>query len=193
VAEGTKPKKSADDDDRTQQVDQREIRALMNKTFGNVSTTPPPAGENEETVVGPKAAGLPSEPKLAKASDVKEEAKVDEPETNPILEPKASDAKQDGEPKNDAKPEELKAEEPKANDDAKAEEPKANDDAKAEEPKANDDAKAEEPKANEDAKAVAAAKSEAPAAAQAEQPRMGLTLVLVAIAIAALIWAMTRG
>ena len=171
MAEGTKPKKSADDDDRTVQVDQREIRALMNKTFGNVSTTPPPAGENAEPVVGPKAAGLPSESKLAKASDVNEEAKVDEPETKAILEPKASDAKQDGEPKDDAKPEALKAEEPKA----------------------NDDAQAEEPKADEDAKTVAAPKSEAPAAAQAEQPRMGLTLVLVAIAIAALIWAMTRG
>ena len=166
MAEGTKPKKSADDDDRTQQVDQREIRALMNKTFGNVSTTPPPAGENEETVVGPKDARVPSEPKLAKASDAKEEAKVDEPETKGILEPKA-----------DAKVDDAKAEEPKADEaDAKPEEPKA-----------------DEAKATDDAKAVAAPKSETSSEAKAEEPRMGLTLVLVAIAIAALIWAMTRG
>ena len=178
MAEGTKPKKSADDDDRTQQVDQREIRALMNKTFGNVSTTPPPAGENEETVVGPKDARVPSEPKLAKASDAKEEAKVDEPETKGILEPKA-----------DAKVDDAKAEEPSADEaDAKPEEPKADEaDAKPEEPKAD------EAKATDDAKAVAGPKSETSSEAKAEEPRMGLTLVLVAIAIAALIWAMTRG
>jgi hypothetical protein len=189
VAEGTKPKKSADDDDRTQQVDQREIRALMNKTFGNVSTTPPPAGDNEETVVGPKAAGVPSEPKLAKA-DAQAEPKASEPETKPLLDKKADDDKRsEAASAEETAVAKAGAEEAVAAKADAEEAPTASEGSDAKEAAA---AQETEP-ATPESKPAAATKSGDAAPAAQEPPRMGLTLVLVAIAVAALIWAVAKG